>query len=111
MHCQYNSKRMKTLAILFSPHFSFWSANMQTLNMDDLQQVSGGFNLSRSAVSGAGRWVGAGAGAFAGGFTGMALGAIAGPGGMAAGGAIGANVGRVLGGRLGSFVARRSFGY
>lgn len=78
---------------------------MQTLNMEDLQQVSGGFNFGRSAVSGAGHWVGAG------GFTGMALGAIARPGGMAADGAAGANVGRVLGGRLGSLVARRSFGY
>lgn len=111
MHCQYNSKRMKTLAILFSPHFSFWSANMQTLNMEDLQQVSGGFNFGRSAASGTGRWVGRGAGAFAGGFTGMALGAIAGPGGMTVGGAVGARVGGYLGGKLGSLVARRSFGY
>lgn len=109
--CRHNSRQMKTFAILFINLFSFGSANMQTLNMDGLQQVSGGFDLRKTIVSDAGGFAGTGAGALAGTFTGMALGAIAGPGGMAAGGYIGGAVGGYLGGKLGSFVGEKSFGY
>ncbi|WP_165090261.1 bacteriocin [Neisseria yangbaofengii] len=84
---------------------------MQTLSMNELEQVSGGFNFKKTIVSDVGGYTGIGAGALAGGFTGAALGAIGGPGGMVAGAKVGAAVGGYLGQKLGSHAAERSFGY
>ncbi|ASK27312.1 bacteriocin [Neisseria chenwenguii] len=85
---------------------------MKTLTVDELNQVSGGFDIGKTIASDVETYFGGGTGVMSGYYTGAALGTlVAGPAGIVAGGAVGAAVGGYLGGKLGSVVLEKSFGY